>query len=224
MIVFSLGGWCRQIQTGFLRSRPTQGSRPDKMLARTGLSPCAAGLPMPFRFASLSVMRALQPRTPRKAPGLGSAPFARRYLGYHCCFLFLRVLRCFSSPRSPPQFVGIICLHMMGCPIRKSADRWPFAPPRGLSQLVTSFFAVKSQGIPCAPFVTYSILLVVSLRPHHPPCCSQHGRQRGLRFLRSCFSPSSLSKNFAEGLSLPAWRMTDSNRRPPACKAGALAS
>ena len=60
--------------------------------------------------------------------------------------------------------------------------------------------------------------------PASPPCCSQHGRQRGLRFLRSCFSPSSLSKNFAEGLSLPAWRMTDSNRRPPACKAGALAS
>ena len=34
--------------------------------------------------------------------GLGSFPFARRYLGNHCCFLFLRVLRCFSSPGSPP--------------------------------------------------------------------------------------------------------------------------
>ena len=33
--------------------------------------------------------------------GLGSSPFARHYLGNHCCFLFLRVLRCFSSPRSP---------------------------------------------------------------------------------------------------------------------------
>ena len=158
LIVFSLGGWCRQIQTGFLRSRPTQGSRPTRILARTGLSPCAAGLPMPFRFVSFVVMRALQPRTPRKAPGLGSAPFARRYLGYHCCFLFLRVLRCFSSPRSPPHQVGIPHLCGMGCPIRKSADRWPFAPPRGLSQLVTSFFAVKSQGIPCAPLVTCSIL------------------------------------------------------------------
>ena len=29
---------------------------------------------------------------------LGSSPFARRYLGNHCCFLFLGVLRCFSSP------------------------------------------------------------------------------------------------------------------------------
>ena len=33
--------------------------------------------------------------------GLGSSPFARHYLGNHCYFLFLRVLRCFSSPRSP---------------------------------------------------------------------------------------------------------------------------
>ena len=29
---------------------------------------------------------------------------------------------------------------LMGFPIRKSTARWIFAPPRGLSQLVTSFF------------------------------------------------------------------------------------
>ena len=102
MIVFSLGGWCRQIQTGFLRSRPTQGSDIDHILTRTGLSPCAAGLPRPFRFVCFSILSALQPRMPRKASGLGSSPFARRYLGNHCYFLFLRVLRCFSSPRLPP--------------------------------------------------------------------------------------------------------------------------
>ena len=34
--------------------------------------------------------------------GLGSSAFARRYLRNHCCFLFLRLLRCFSSPGSPP--------------------------------------------------------------------------------------------------------------------------
>ena len=32
---------------------------------------------------------------------MGSSPFARRYLGNRCFFLFLRVLRCFSSPGSP---------------------------------------------------------------------------------------------------------------------------
>ena len=35
-------------------------------------------------------------------PGLGSAGFARRYSRYRCFFLFLRLLRCFSSPGSPP--------------------------------------------------------------------------------------------------------------------------
>jgi hypothetical protein len=37
-----------------------------------------------------------QPRIRRS--GLGSSPFARRYLGNRCFFLFLRVLRCFNSP------------------------------------------------------------------------------------------------------------------------------
>ena len=35
-------------------------------------------------------------------PGLGSSAFARRYLRNRVFFLFLRVLRCFSSPGSPP--------------------------------------------------------------------------------------------------------------------------
>ena len=35
-----------------------------------------------------------------------------------------------------------------GSPIRKSADRWIFAPPRSLSQLVTSFVGSQCQGIP----------------------------------------------------------------------------
>ena len=34
--------------------------------------------------------------------GLGSSAFARRYSGNRVFFLFLRVLRCFSSPGSPP--------------------------------------------------------------------------------------------------------------------------
>ena len=40
-----------------------------------------------------------RPATPDGKPsGLGSFPFARRYSGNRCFFLFLRVLRCFSSP------------------------------------------------------------------------------------------------------------------------------
>ena len=38
---------------------------------------------------------------PTQKCGLGSFPFARRYLGNRCFFLLLRVLRCFSSPGFP---------------------------------------------------------------------------------------------------------------------------
>ena len=47
----------------------------------------------------------LQPHTCRNTYGLGSSPFARHYWGNHCYFLLLRVLRCFSSPRSPPSMM-----------------------------------------------------------------------------------------------------------------------
>ena len=41
--------------------------------------------------------------TPRCThPGLGSSGFARRYSRNRLFFLFLRLLRCFSSPGSPP--------------------------------------------------------------------------------------------------------------------------
>src|SRR5690606_15558322 len=83
----------------------------------------------------------LQPRTCRNMSGLGSSPFARHYSGNHCYFLLLRLLRCFSSARSR------ILQHtfsMLGCPIRKPPDRFLFADPRCLSQLITSFFASGS--------------------------------------------------------------------------------
>lgn len=44
----------------------------------------------------------LQPRNCRNNFGLGYSPFARHYLENHYCFLFLQVLRCFSSLSSPP--------------------------------------------------------------------------------------------------------------------------
>ena len=44
----------------------------------------------------------LQPLMCRNIPGLGQFRFARRYSGNHFCFLLLRLLRCFSSARSPP--------------------------------------------------------------------------------------------------------------------------
>ena len=68
-------------------------------LSRTGLSPSLAGLP---RTVLLGLVVDSAVRTPECThSGLGSFPFARRYLGNRqIFFLFLRLLRCFSSPGS----------------------------------------------------------------------------------------------------------------------------
>ena len=66
----------------------------------TGLSPSLAGFPKTI-LLTVTVISAV--RTPECThSGLGSSVFARRYLRNRCFFLFLRLLRCFSSPGSPP--------------------------------------------------------------------------------------------------------------------------
>ena len=92
------------------------------------------------------------------SPGLGYLPFARHYLGNHYCFLFLRVLRCFSSPRMPSS-KGVFPTQVsgMGCPIRTSADQRFFAAPRSFSQLGTSFIASVCLGIHRTLFSTFSL-------------------------------------------------------------------
>ena len=89
--------------------------------------------------------------------GLGSSPFARRYLGNHCCFLFLGVLRCFSSPGAPPypmcSGMDAWVLTQAGSPIRVSPDQRLFAATRGFSQLTTPFVGPKRQGIHRVPLV-----------------------------------------------------------------------
>ena len=49
------------------------------------------------------IVAVLLPRRCRNNVGLGSFPFARRYLGNRCFFLFLLLLRCFSSEGWPPS-------------------------------------------------------------------------------------------------------------------------
>ena len=77
--VFSLGGWCPQLQTGFLRPRPTQDTRWKSSLASTGLSPSPVPLSRRLRLRSLFRMQVLQPRAGRNLTGLGSCAFARHY-------------------------------------------------------------------------------------------------------------------------------------------------
>ena len=89
--------------------------------------------------------------------GLGSSDFARHYSRNHCCFLFLRVLRCFSSPGSPRIPIYSVydntILLVLSSLIRISTDQRIFAPNRSFSQLVTSFFGAMYQGILRKPFV-----------------------------------------------------------------------
>ena len=64
-------------------------------ISDTRLSRFLAGLPRPFSYQSRINYAVLTPQD--KSRGLGSFPFARRYLGNRCFFLFLLLLRCFSS-------------------------------------------------------------------------------------------------------------------------------
>ena len=66
-----------------------------------GFHPLWLVFPVPFCYPS-GISHAV--RTPECThSGLGSFRFARRYFGNHFCFLLLRLLRCFSSPGSPPH-------------------------------------------------------------------------------------------------------------------------
>ena len=100
----------------------------------TGLSPSLAGLSRTVPLQS-EVINAV--RTPECThSGLGSFHFARRYFGNRCFFLFLRLLRCFSSPGSPPYT-------MDSCMDTWSLSMWvsPFRDPwiTGYLLLPTAF-------------------------------------------------------------------------------------
>ena len=149
--VFSLGGWSPRLPTGFLVSCGTLvQTRRILHFAYEALTPSGRAFQRVLLCAILTLLPARNPRHP-KMPGLGCFPFARRYLGNRFCFLFLRVLRCFSSPGSPRytmySYNADSALPLPGFPIRTSAYHSLCAAPRGFSQLTTSFFGVWCQGI-----------------------------------------------------------------------------
>ena len=91
------------------------------------------------------------PSSPFESLGLGFSDFARHYFRNHGCFLFLQVLRWFTSLSSldHPMYSDERnrCSHRLGFPIRKSPDHRLLASSRSLSQLTTSFIARLRQGI-----------------------------------------------------------------------------
>ena len=110
--------------------------------------------PLPHGRGSVAPVNVCGPATPGfpcESPGLGCSDFARHYFRNHGCFLFLPVLRWFTSrgslehPMNSDARNG--CSHPLGFPIRTSPDHRLLASPRGLSQLATSFIAYLRQGI-----------------------------------------------------------------------------
>ena len=179
MVLFSLAAWSRRIPAGFLVPRRTWGGhRRPKAFAYGAITLSRRSFnTVPLTFGFLTPRRV---RNPGRGPlyphpatpaglhraGLGFSGFARRYCRNHCCFLFLWVLRWFTSPRSPPDayFVrrrGPTAFAVGGSPIRTFPDPRPRAAPRDFSQLTTSFFAAISQGIRRRP-------LYASLRVGRP--------------------------------------------------------
>ena len=87
--------------------------------------------------------------------GLGYSPFARRYLESRGFFSFLQVLRCFSSLRSLPTYVGFREMNPGRFP--DLGDLRVLTPARRLPEAyrsqATSFVGSGRQGIHHAPLV-----------------------------------------------------------------------
>ena len=87
-------------------------------------------------------------------PAFASYPyeFRIRYLYRH-----LETKRAFKTRQ-------IFQVSKVGFPIRKSTDQRVFAPPRGLSQRITSFIACACQGIHQSP-LRHLIILIANAHP-----------------------------------------------------------
>ena len=72
-----------------------------------GFHPLRQVFPVPFCCRPLRVVQSLPQHASH--PGLGFSGFARRYYRNRFFFLFLRLLRCFSSPGSPCMAMDSPC-------------------------------------------------------------------------------------------------------------------
>ena len=216
-------------------SRATQDSATLQMASCTGLSPSAEELSRTFH--SPLVLRCRSPTTPLMPcdiSGLGSSPVARHYWGNHILFSLPTGTKMFQFPAFASSIRKIPESLPVGCPIRKSAHQRPFAPPRGLSQLIASFIACKSLGIHRTPFLTcYASflslrkecekrvlkvyfwltpfrLLYVFIFTHYlyqQECATIRVRLFSVSLLICC-----TVCHRSHGLFSPTWRISDSNR------------
>ena len=96
------------------------------------------------------------PTTPASVEaGLGCSRFVRHYSGNRVFFIFLQVLRCFSSLGSLHiryEFTyGYERFALVGFPIRKSPGHRLLPARRGLSQVATSFIGSTAKAFTVCP-------------------------------------------------------------------------
>ena len=176
--VFSLAGWSRQIRAEFLVLRVTQDTAMPASASCKGLSPAMATLSSVFHSPKLCNVAVLQPRRRVATPPVWALPRSLATTGgIIIYFLFLRVLRCFSSPRWLPRQARMTVLQTAGlshsdisgsmvictCPelfaayhVLHSLDE-PRHPPCALSYFFRCPYLLKSYGR-CSYFQLYCIV------------------------------------------------------------------
>ena len=113
--VFSLTGWSRQIRAEFLVFRVTQDTATPTLASHTGLSPSMMHLSRCFRSQLPYDSAVLQPQRCVATTLVWALPRSLATTrGIIVYFLFLQVLRCFSSLRSPPYLVRMTGLQPDG--------------------------------------------------------------------------------------------------------------
>ena len=121
--VFSLAGWARQIRAGLLVSRVTQDTTRPCLCSCTELSSSMVLLSRSFHSTFKYHGVVLQPRNCIATTTVWALPRSLATTGgIISYFLFLEVLRCFSSLRSPLYY----------CRDNSPSDYWvvPFGNPR----------------------------------------------------------------------------------------------
>ena len=177
-LVFSLGSWSTQLQTGFLVPRPTQVPRHEvRRIPPTRLSRSLGCLSRPFRYASLfSKLHGSSPRGPTTLLfAVWALPFslaATRGISFD---FFSRATQMVHFAQYCPAALSSFAraVHISQCagyPIRLLADLGMLAPPRDLSWLATAFFAF--QPLQASTADLFSLDHITLLAPFPAPCQS----------------------------------------------------
>ena len=131
--------------------RSTQVPTAPISVSDTGLSPAVVRLSSQLLLPNHgSRMWVLQPRLV-ETNRFGLIPFRSPLLWESRLISFPLGTEMFHFPRSAPK--KVLGLLPVGFPIQTSTDHRIFAPPRSLSQLITSFIGSQCQGIRPAPYI-----------------------------------------------------------------------